>query len=310
MIAAFLLLRVLPLWSKSISTNKCIQDCYRITLAEDLKFCPSMLAKVSRSFAIAIQQLPQTLQVDIMVFYLVLRALDTIENDTALDRKVRTAALRNYAQNALLSESGWSMDGVGDGYERELLPEFRRIRRIYDRLPDRSKGVILDITQRMATGKASFADRDFRQGMASLEDYNLYCHYVSGLVMEGLSRIFATSGLETDPAFVSNSLSNQMGVSLQKTNMIRDYLEDYVDGRTFWPQSIWKRYSENSDLGYFVQQDDPVVREQSLRCLNELVTDALESVPDCLTYINTIQCSEIFRFYAIPQLLSLATLEK
>ena len=29
-----------------------------------------------------------------------------------------------------------------------------------------------------------------------------------------------------------------MGLFLQKTNIIRDYLEDYVDGRAFWPQEV------------------------------------------------------------------------
>jgi len=35
-----------------------------------------------------------------------------------------------------------------------------------------------------------------------------------------------------------------MGLFLQKTNIIRDYLEDYVDGRAFWPQDVWKKLGE------------------------------------------------------------------
>lgn len=42
-----------------------------------------------------------------------------------------------------------------------------------------------------------------------------------------------------------------MGLFLQKTNIIRDYLEDYVDGRAFWPQDIWKRHTKTSQLGEF-----------------------------------------------------------
>lgn len=35
-----------------------------------------------------------------------------------------------------------------------------------------------------------------------------------------------------------------MGLFLQKTNIIRDYLEDYVDCRAFWPQEVseWDRF--------------------------------------------------------------------
>jgi len=40
---------------------------------------------------------------------------------------------------------------------------------------------------------------------------------------------------------------------------------------------------------------------QSLACLNHLVTDALNHVPDCLEYLNRIRDPRIFRFCAIPQ---------
>merc|ERR1719413_52013 len=48
-------------------------------------------------------------------------------------------------------------------------------------------------------------------------------------------------------------LANSMGLFLQKTNIIRDYLEDYVDGRAFWPQSVWRRHALTGDLGEFAR---------------------------------------------------------
>jgi len=105
-------------------------------------------------------------------------------------------------------------------------------------------------------------------------------------------------------------LSDQMGLFLQKTNIIRDYLEDYVDGRAFWPQSIWKKYSSSGDLGYFANPTEEEAKTAGLNCLNELVTDALELVPDCLLYLSKLQCAEVFRFCAIPQVMAIATLEK
>lgn len=101
-----------------------------------------------------------------------------------------------------------------------------------------------------------------------------------------------------------------MGLFLQKNNIIRDYLEDYVDGRAFWPQSIWKKYSKNGDLGYFANQSEEENRKQSLKCLNELVTDALELAPDCLAYLSKLRCDGVFRFCAIPQVMAIATLDK
>ena len=46
-----------------------------------MTFCNDILGKVSRSFAAVVRQLPPSLLVDVMVFYLVLRALDTVEDD-------------------------------------------------------------------------------------------------------------------------------------------------------------------------------------------------------------------------------------
>jgi len=101
-----------------------------------------------------------------------------------------------------------------------------------------------------------------------------------------------------------------MGLFLQKTNIIRDYLEDYVDHRAFWPQTIWKKYSKTGELGYFTRQEDKEVQEKSLQCLNELVADALELAPDCMAYMAKLQCREIFKFCAIPQVMAIATLDK
>lgn len=278
---------------------------------EDLAFCDEILVKVSRSFAAVIRQLPSTMLVDILVFYLVLRALDTVEDDTTAfaSTDVKVAHLLNFHKNAL-QDPEWSMDGVGAGDERRLLQEFPKAHRVFAALNLASRRIIIDITQRMATGMAEFVGKDLGQGTTDVDQYNRYCHFVAGLVGEGLSRLFAASGLEKASFGSELYLSDQMGLFLQKTNIIRDYLEDYVDKRAFWPQSIWKKYAETGDLGYFANQSDATVRARSLECLNELVTDALELVPDCLHYMAKLQCEEIFRFCAIPQVMAIATLDK
>jgi farnesyl-diphosphate farnesyltransferase len=278
--------------------------------ADDLAFCDDILVKVSRSFASVIQQLPSTMLVDILVFYLVLRALDTIEDDTTSfpSQEVKIKYLLNFHKTAL-ADPTWTMDGVGEADEKRLLQNFDKCHRVYAKLGEKSRRVIADIAQRMAMGMAEFVGKDLGQGTTDIDQYNRYCHFVAGLVGEGLSRLFAASGLEK-PSFASELfLSDQMGLFLQKTNIIRDYLEDYVDHRAFWPQTIWKKYSKSGDLGYFTNQSDPEAMERSLECLNELVTDALELAPDCLNYMSKLQCTEIFRFCAIPQVMAIATLD-
>lgn len=69
-----------------------------------------------------------------------------------------------------------------------------------------------------------------------------YCHYVAGLVGIGLSKLFSASRLEDPEVGQDTELANSMGLFLQKTNIIRDYLEDTQEGRAFWPQEASEFY--------------------------------------------------------------------
>lgn len=277
---------------------------------EDTKFCDYMLGKVSRSFAAVIRQLPKRLCIDILIFYLALRALDTIEDDMEAFKgkeHEKINHLNNFYQTGLVTD-GWSMSDVGEGDEKTLLEQYYRCVTTFKGLSKASQEVITDITKRMGQGMASFVSKDLGQGTVTVEDYNLYCHFVAGLVGEGLSRLFHCTGYESAQVVqVSATLGNTMGLFLQKTNIIRDYLEDYVDGRAFWPQEIWKQYTTTGDLG---ELSYPANRGRAIHCLNHLVTDALECIPQCLEYMELLHTEEVFRFCAIPQVMAIATLSE
>ena len=96
--------------------------------------------------------------------------------------------------------------------------------------------------------------------MSSLTHLLHSCDAVAGLVGEGLSRLFACTGYEKqEVADVSKTLANTMGLLLQKTNIIRDYLEDYVDGRAFWPQEVRTNGQSPSSLLVEVFNSTPCV---------------------------------------------------
>jgi farnesyl-diphosphate farnesyltransferase len=275
---------------------------------EDISFCDDILGKVSRSFAAVIRQLPESLTVDIMIFYLILRGLDTVEDDMtayAGNSQQKIHLLNNFYRIAL-TDSHWCLSGVGEGDEALLLEQFYRVTRVYQSLSASSQIVISDITRRMGQGMAEYVGKDLGQGTVLISDYDLYCHYVAGLVGEGLSRLFECTGYESaEVGRVAATLSNTMGLFLQKTNIIRDYLEDYVDGRTFWPQEVWRQYTLQNDLGEFTRPENGV---QALHCLNHLITNALECVPECLEYLDLLHTPEVYRFCAIPQVMAIATL--
>jgi len=263
---------------------------------------------VSRSFAAVIRQLPTDLVLDILVFYLVLRALDTVEDDMVAFRCVQEKLfhLEDFYTNALFNQK-WKMQGVGEADEALLLEQFFQVSKVFGALPLASQHVISDINKRMGAGMARFVAADLKQGTRSMEEYDLYCHFVAGLVGEGLSRLFVATGYERPVVATDLTTSNSMGLFLQKTNIIRDYLEDYVDGRAWWPQDVWKKHAASDDLGEFAK---PECKRQALCCLNELVTDALSLIPECLLYLGRLENAEVFRFCAIPQVMAMSTLAK
>jgi farnesyl-diphosphate farnesyltransferase len=67
--------------------------------------------------------------------------------------------------------------------------------------------------------------------LQTITEYDLYCHYVAGLVGEGLSRLFAASGKEVPRIGEQLTLANSMGRLLQKTNILREIGEDVDQGR-------------------------------------------------------------------------------
>jgi farnesyl-diphosphate farnesyltransferase len=98
-------------------------------------------------------------------------------------------------------------------------------------------------------------------------------------------------------------ISNAMGLMLQKTNITRDYHEDLVQGRCFWPKAIWGNYADNLD--WFTHNH---TQKSSMACLNNMVLDALQHLPDCILYLRLLKQKSIFRFCAIPQVMAVATL--
>lgn len=57
---------------------------------------------ITCSFAIVIQQLPEDLRDSVCIFYLVLRALDTVEDDMSISVKDKVPVLRSFHEKIYL----------------------------------------------------------------------------------------------------------------------------------------------------------------------------------------------------------------
>jgi farnesyl-diphosphate farnesyltransferase len=263
----------------------------------DIEFCYASLSKVSRSFSVVIRLLPGELRDAVCLFYLVLRGLDSIEDDTSINKEVRIKLLSNF--HKYIFDPNWSLSGIGTNSDyRMLLENFQKVNRSFLQLESKYQDVISRICKEMGEGMILYLDRE----LENTSEYNEYCYYVAGLVGIGLTELFTLSGLEDERLLNRPELQVAMGQFLQKTNIIRDIKEDLDESRTFWPRQIWGKYMENID-DYKDSNSD-----EAIYGLNHMVVDALDLAPHCLEYLRMINNPGILQFCAIPQVMAIATL--
>lgn len=243
--------------------------------------------------------------VPVALFYLILRGLDTIEDDMTLSLEKKEPLLRNF-QN-IIEKEGWTFNENGPNEkDRELLVHFDCVVAEFIQVKPEYREIIRDITEKMGNGMADYANNAEHNinGVNTIEDYELYCHYVAGLVGEGLTRLFVESKLANPALLRRPQLAESMGQFLQKTNIIRDIREDFDDKRRFWPKEIWSKHVDKFDDLF-----DPKNIEASLACSSEMVLNSLRHAEECLFYMAGIKDQSVFNFVAIPQSMAIATLE-
>jgi len=294
---------------------------------QTMRKCWEFLDMTSRSFAAVIRELEGDLARVICLFYLVLRGLDTIEDDMTLVDEVKQPLMTQFHVHTVTP--GWTFDGSGPGEkDRQLLVEYDNVVQELLLLPEQYRVVIVDIAQKMAQGMANYAHKAalVAEGKSTkIEDlfvadgpaFDLYCHYVAGLVGEGLSRLFAASQKEGEYMAHQLVLSNSMGLMLQKTNILRDYREDVDVGRHFWPRSFWTRQGfkhqgelrTDTSVGVDLNTSEGrAARQRALWVLSEMTLDTIRHAEDCLDYLILLRNQSVFNFCAIPQVMAMATL--
>uniref|UniRef100_A0A8C5MPY1 Squalene synthase n=1 Tax=Leptobrachium leishanense TaxID=445787 RepID=A0A8C5MPY1_9ANUR len=174
----------------------------------------------------------------------------------------------------------------GPGRRATISAEFRNLASVYQE-------IIADTCRRSGAGLARFLE----QKVKTLQEWDDYGHYSFGLVDMGYYCVCAA--FEQKDALIEQDtkLLNSMGLLMQKTNTIRDYLEDQVDGREFWPRAVWSKYAMKlSDFS------DPENIVPAVQCLNELITNALQHVPDVLTFLSRLRVHCFFTCCAVPHI--------
>ena len=211
-----------------------------------------LLVKTSRTFALAIPQLPQPTLREVTVAYLLFRIADTFEDACVLwDRPRRLAALEGFdrllgtpsVEKARSCVLEWISEPPTDhaGY-LELLEETPLVLSALLALSERARDAIVGHTRRTAQLMAEFVTQTDGAGvlrLRDLDDLRAYCYAVAGIVGEMLTDLFLLSGegVAASAEFLRKR-ARAFGEGLQLVNILKDSASDEVEGRNFLPSTV------------------------------------------------------------------------
>ncbi|KAI3966756.1 hypothetical protein MKW92_025064 [Papaver armeniacum] len=230
------------------------------------------------------------------VAYCVIRALDAIEDDPTIPSELKVSILedfhhRIYDRNLPIS--------CGTKQEKALMDQYHYVSTA---LLELQKGYQNSIEHMMKVMGAGMA-KSILNEVVTLDDYNEHLYKISGICFVEMSKVLQASNLED---LTSDHLCNSMGQFVQKVHFMTDFFDDMKEipkGRIYWPRKIWSKYVD--------KLEDLICKENSEKaicCLNDMVTDALSHVVDCLEYLSILQHSVTFKMYAITQIIAFGSL--
>ncbi|XP_077345158.1 squalene synthase-like [Lithobates pipiens] len=265
-------------------------------MSESLQTCYKYLNETGRSYSPVTQALEGDLRHIFCIFYLIMKAMDTVEDDMTISLETKIPILKNF--HNLLYQPDWRfMDSKENS--RQVLEDFPTISREFRNLAVAYQEVIANGACEMAAGMVEYLQKKIE----SVQDWEKYCDRVSASVTRGMSVIFVVMGLEDPIVGEDKKLSTSFGLFLQKPNIIRDFLEDLLNGQEFWPKEVWSKYGKN--LSDFTKPENSV---PAVQCLNELITNALQHMPDVLLYLSQLRNQSVLKFCALQMMIAIATL--
>jgi len=230
--------------------------------AEARAFATFALNRVSRTFALNIQVLPEPLRGQVLHAYLYCRMADTLEDDPELPAAEKSTLLHVFgalfnpdlkvdihdasvqAFPTLLPAS-WR---TSTEWEKILLARAPLVLAAYPRYPNEIRKALAACVRTMCTGMGDFALRQERITRAetphealieTMADLDRYCWFVAGTVGVMLCDLFIAYGRIPEPqAARMRARHVSFGSGLQLVNILKDLADDRARGVSWIPGSL------------------------------------------------------------------------
>jgi len=232
-----------------------------------------ILRKVSRTFALSVEQLPQILRDAITVSYLLLRVSDCLEDREEMEVERKAQLLRLWTRVLSRETPPESLiDRISDldhtdpeVYVAQHADEI--IEQLYELPSEIQEAVILRVIE-TSLGMARWQEHGpFVENEEALDDY---MHQVAGRVGYLLTDIFAWySPIIHERRAQLMPLAREYGLALQTVNVIRGMRKDYERGWVFVPRTFYEQVGLTRD-GLF----DPANIDRALKVVDMLADKA------------------------------------
>ncbi len=237
------------------------------TNMDDAAYQNEILQHVSRTFALTIPQLPESLCNVVANAYLLCRIADTIEDDKLMSAELK----REYAERFIAVVKGTdAAEGFAEDLfpllsptateaEHDLIANTAPVIRITHSFNQRQRAALERCVSVMAEGMVRYQDAETLDGVADLKDMSQYCYYVAGVVGEMLTELFCDYSPEIDAQREElMPLAVSFGQGLQMTNILKDIWEDHERGACWLPRDIFDKHGvdirhkhpDRSDAGF------------------------------------------------------------
>lgn len=222
----------------------------------NLQLQSELLQGVSRTFALTIPQLPEELRIIVSNAYLLCRAIDTIEDEPAIDFEAKkkfcnwfTDIVDKKSDPILFSKAlSPLLSDITIPMEHELIKQIDKVLEITHAFNEEQQKVLLRCIKIMSEGMTLFQELDTKKGLKNLKELDSYCYYVAGVVGELLTDLFCIylpDELEPKKDEMMN-LAISFGQGLQMTNILKDIWDDQKRGVCWLPNDVFNYY--NFDL--------------------------------------------------------------
>jgi farnesyl-diphosphate farnesyltransferase len=277
-------------------TQLSLENMKSLDAMADDEFQMALLEGVSRTFALTIPQLPESLCRAVANAYLLCRIVDTIEDEVSLTPEQKkvfchgfiTVVKTGKGSDAFAKELAPLLSNNTLPAEHVLIHVIPRVINITHQFDKEQITALSTCVEVMAEGMPIFQAENMHNGLPRLADMDSYCYYVAGCVGEMLTKLFC----HYSPQIAQNredmmALSVSFGQGLQMTNILKDIWDDAERGVCWLPQDIF------SETGFDLQDLSTRTNDVNFRTgLAHLISVAHNHLSNALRYTQLIPSHE------------------